>query len=110
MLTGAGRPKLVAGNDIRQFTMHNITLRSSPMYVIATHEMVGASFTHVTIDSNPGYGYLAAPNTDGFNVNGRDIYIGQSSVRNGKFTSTVPVYINHPARDWSFLRDCCVCR
>ena len=77
------RPKLVAGSNIQDFVMHNITLRSSPMYVIDTHEMRAASFTHVTIDSNPGFGYDAAPNTDGFNINGRDIYIGQSSVRNG---------------------------
>ena len=55
--------------------------------MIALHELNRASFTHVTIDSNPGFGYNAAPNTDGFNINGRDIYIGQSSVRNGVLLS-----------------------
>ena len=77
------RPRLVAGEYLRRFTMHNITLRNSPMYVVSAHYLSGASFTRVTIDSNPGYGYSGAPNTDGFNVHGRDIYIGQSSVRNG---------------------------
>eukprot|EP01045_Picozoa_sp_COSAG04_P008591 COSAG04_NODE_479_length_13687_cov_2.863262_3_plen_536_part_00 len=77
------RPRLVAGEYLTRFTMHNITLRNSPMYVVSAHYLSTASFTRVTIDSNPGYGYSGAPNTDGFNVHGRDIYIGQSSVRNG---------------------------
>ena len=77
------RPKLVAGSNISHLVIRNITLRSSPMYVTALHELDGATITHVTIDSNPGYGYDSAPNTDGFNINGRNIYIGQSSVANG---------------------------
>jgi polygalacturonase len=57
------RPKLVAGYPVSNLIMHNITLRNSPMYNVAMGQVKGARFTHVTIDSNPGIGYLAAPNT-----------------------------------------------
>ena len=77
------RPKLFAAWNATGLTMHNITLRNSPMYVVSAHSLLDASFTQVTIDSNQGWGYLGAPNTDGFNIQGENIYIGQSTVRNG---------------------------
>jgi hypothetical protein len=77
------RPKLLAAWNVSRLRVHNVTLRNSPMYVISAHSVRNARFTHVTIDSNPGYGYAGAPNTDGFNIQGENIYIGQSSVTNG---------------------------
>ena len=56
--------------------MHDITLRDSPRFVICTHGLNGATFTNVTIDS------AGERNTDGFHIQGRDVYIGQSSVTN----------------------------
>eukprot|EP00041_Stephanoeca_diplocostata_P006315 m.80486 g.80486 ORF g.80486 m.80486 type:complete len:447 (+) comp16293_c0_seq1:97-1437(+) len=88
------RPKMVQGDNVTNFRMHNITIRNSPMYNIRLG-LENASFTNITIDSNPGYGYDAAPNTDGFNIHGYNIYIGQSRVRNGD--DCVP--INPPSRN-----------
>ena len=60
------RPKLLAAWNVSRLRVHNVTLRNSPMYVISAHSLRNARFTHVTIDSNPGYGYAGAPNTDGY--------------------------------------------
>ena len=70
------RPGIVAGRNLTRFAMHNITLRDSPRFVICTHGLNGATFTNVTIDS------AGERNTDGFHIQGRDVYIGQSSVTN----------------------------
>ena len=70
------RPGIVAGRNLTRFTMHDITLRDSPRFVICTHGLNGATFTNVTIDS------AGERNTDGFHIQGRDVYIGQSSVTN----------------------------
>ena len=71
------RPNLLAGRNLTRFTLHNITLRDSPRFVVCTHGLNGASYTNVTIASAGG------KNTDGFHIQGRDVYIGQSSVSNG---------------------------
>ena len=71
------RPGLVAGRNLTRFAMHDIILQDSPRFVICTHGLNGATFTNVTIDSAGG------KNTDGFHIQGRDVYIGQSSVTNG---------------------------
>eukprot|EP00039_Didymoeca_costata_P008735 m.115566 g.115566 ORF g.115566 m.115566 type:complete len:400 (+) comp14210_c0_seq1:133-1332(+) len=75
------RPRLLGASESFFLTVHNITLRNSPMFVISAHGIHHARFTNVNIDSGNGYDY--SPNTDGFNIQGSDIYIGQSTVRNG---------------------------
>jgi len=97
------RPRLVTGYGIKNFVMRNITLRDSPMWNTDFRQLEGASFTHVNIDSNPGIGYTGAPNTDGFNIQGNNIYIGQSRVRNGD--DCVP--IGAPSKNITVEDICC---
>ncbi len=77
------RPRMLAGDHVVNFAASNITIRNSPMYNVALGNVDNVRFVNVFIDSNPGYGYNDAPNTDGFNLHGKNIYIGQSRVRNG---------------------------
>ena len=85
------RPRLISMEGVSGLTLSNLTLRDSPSW---NTNLRGAfmSITHMTVVSNElsCSGWAQAPNTDGFNIGGHDIYLGHNTVHNGD--DCVPVF------------------
>lgn len=75
------RPFLLYINGTSNLVLRDIQLWNGAMFNIAVRHIEGAIFDRVTIRA--GCGFATAPNTDGFNINGNNIIITNSTVRNG---------------------------
>jgi polygalacturonase len=60
----------------------NLTLWQSPMYHIAARGLQNAHITRINVSTGT-CGYRAAPNTDGLNVGGQEIYVSDTTIQNG---------------------------
>jgi galacturan 1,4-alpha-galacturonidase len=85
------RPYLLAfgRGDVRQpgaisdVAVSGITLKDPPFWTVTGRGLRRARFSRVKVDTASGCGFSEAPNTDGFNLQGEDILVEDSSVRNG---------------------------
>ena len=68
--------------SVANLHVSGITLKDSPFWTLAGRGLQNATSRGVTVTTT-GCGYDDAPNTDGFNLQGEDILIEDSFVRNG---------------------------
>ena len=92
------------GFGVSNITVRGVTLKDSPFWTFSGRGMKGALISRVSVYTT-GCGYLEAPNTDGFNVQGEDILIEHCVVRNGD--DCVPV--NSPSRNVTVRNISCEC-
>jgi polygalacturonase len=101
-LPGArGRAAGAGGADLR---VEGITLTDSPFWTLAARGVRGLHVRDAHVRTR-GCGYAEAPNTDGFNLQGEDIVVEDSTVRNGD--DCVPLF--PPSRNVSVRNVSCEC-
>lgn len=63
-------------NDL---SVRNIKITNSPKYHVSVNNCVGATFSHITIDSP-----ATSPNTDGFDISfSKNILVEDSNIKSG---------------------------
>eukprot|EP00729_Bicosta_minor_P009719 gene9719-5455_t len=99
-----GRRGPAYDSGVSDVTVEGVTLKDSPFWTFSGRDMhrLRISSVHVT---TTGCGYAEAPNTDGFNIQGQDILIEDSSVRNGD--DCVPIF--PPTRNVTVRNMTCEC-
>lgn len=97
------RPKMLQFHQTTDLLLRDFTVLDSPMFHIVASGLKRADIRNVTLHSGCGFG--VAPNTDGFNLAGEDIYLADSRVHNGD--DCVP--INLPSRNITVERVSCEC-
>lgn len=85
-------------------SVSGITLLNSPFWTFSARAAKRLHISNVNV-STTGCGYDEAPNTDGFNVQGEDIVIEHSTVRNGD--DCVPIF--PPTRNVTVRNMTCEC-
>jgi polygalacturonase len=91
------RPKLLflGQNHITKYgsisgvIVNGVTFKDSPFWTVTGRGLSNATFYNVKITTT-GCGYSQAPNTDGFNLQGENILVHESSVKNGD--DCVPIF------------------
>jgi polygalacturonase len=81
-LVAFGRRSPAYDSGVSDVRVEGVTLKDSPFWTFSGRGLQRAVISRVKVTTS-GCGYSEAPNTDGFNVQGEDILIEHSSVRNG---------------------------
>ena len=106
------RPSLVAfgrraphyDSGVSDVRVEGVTLKDSPFWTFSGRGLLRAVISNVHVTTT-GCGYGEAPNTDGFNIQGQDILIEHSTVRNGD--DCVPIF--PPTRNVTVRNITCEC-
>jgi polygalacturonase len=78
------RPHLFTMQSCQWWSIDNITLRDSPSFhILARGDRLSVTRTRVEANLNECGGYSTAPNTDGINVGGTNVFISDVFVHNG---------------------------
>lgn len=91
-------------SGVTQVLVEGITLLDSPFWTFSSRDGYGLVVRRVNVTTT-GCGYGEAPNTDGFNIQGQNILIEHSSVRNGD--DCVPIF--PPTRNVTVRNISCEC-
>eukprot|EP00047_Mylnosiga_fluctuans_P007694 m.254955 g.254955 ORF g.254955 m.254955 type:complete len:399 (+) comp19235_c0_seq1:227-1423(+) len=78
------RPILINMFNVSTLALSQLRLIDAPMFNIQVRGK-HMRITNITIYANSSHcdGYLSAPNTDGINIGGQDIYVADSFIHNG---------------------------
>jgi len=67
---------------VQDVHISGVTFKDSPFWTLTGRGLRRVTFSNVKVHTT-GCGYFEAPNTDGFNLQGEDLLVEDSSVRNG---------------------------
>ena len=91
-------------SGVSDIQVEGITLKDSPFWTFSGSGLLRAVISSVHVTTS-GCGYDEAPNTDGFNIQGNDILIEDSSVHNGD--DCVPIF--PPSKNITVRNMTCEC-
>ena len=103
-LLALGQGNVTTYGSILNVVVSGVTFKDSPWWTISGRGLQNATFHNVTVTTT-GCGYAEAPNTDGFNIQGKDIVVKNSFVRNGD--DCVPIF--PPSRNVLVQNVTCTC-
>ena len=103
-LLSLGQGNVTTFGAVSNIAVSGITLKNSPRWTINGRGLQNATFDNVTITTT-GCGYHQSPNTDGFNLQGENIVVSNSFVRNGD--DCVPIF--PPSRNILVQNLTCTC-
>ena len=99
-----GQNNLTKYGSVSNIRVSGVTFQDSPFWTIAGRGLRNVTFQNVTVNTT-GCGYSQAPNTDGFNLQGENILVHDSSVKNGD--DCVPIF--PPSRNVLVQNVSCTC-
>ena len=99
-----GQNNLTKYGSVSNIRVSGVTFQDSPFWTIAGRGLRNVTFQNVTVNTT-GCGYSQAPNTDGFNLQGENILVHDSSVKNGD--DCVPIF--PPSRNILVQNVSCTC-
>jgi polygalacturonase len=103
-LMSLGQMNVTQYGSVSDVQVSGVTFKDSPFWTLAGRGLRNATFRGVTVTTG-GCGYDQAPNTDGFNLQGEDIVVEDSIVRNGD--DCVPIF--PPSRNVLVRNVTCIC-
>jgi len=88
-LMSFGQMNVTKYGSVANLHVSGVTLQDSPFWTLTGRGLRNATFRSVIVTTR-GCGYNEAPNTDGFNLQGEDVLVEDSFVRNGD--DCVPIF------------------